>query len=172
MPRSVPFDNREVGQQCLDLGALQRNRAQPFRTVPSQKQRQKPVTKSAVRVVDNGPSENTFVRPRVPLTGHQETEIRTTRVARAKYRSWPLGQGSQRNQTRSPIASVRYPTASTCEKYASSHAPPIGIVPTLDDTVDHNIDPTQKMPKRPVTDQTTCLSDRHGLSFHGVERAS
>jgi hypothetical protein len=82
MPRSVPFDDGEVGQQFLDLGALQRNRVQPFRAVPSEKQRQKPVTKAAVRVIDDGPAGNTFVRTRVPLAGHQGTEIRTIRVAR------------------------------------------------------------------------------------------
>jgi hypothetical protein len=75
MPGSVPFGRGEVSEQFLHLGALQRSWAQPFRAVPSQKQRQEPVTKTAVRVVNDRPSRNMFFAVHLRSCRHRDSDV-------------------------------------------------------------------------------------------------
>ena len=77
MPGRVPFGGGEVSEQSLHLGKLQRRWAQPLRPIPSQKQRKEPVTKAAVRVVNDRPHGHMLLRRQVASRWPHETDYRS-----------------------------------------------------------------------------------------------
>jgi len=56
MPRGHPLSGRELSDQVVGLGSLQRDRVQARRAIPPQQAGQQPLAEAAFRVVKNRPA--------------------------------------------------------------------------------------------------------------------